>query len=111
VPPAIKTPTPKPSPQASPIIKSGGVVNGKAINLVKPQYPAAAKSIRAAGSVNVQVLIDEEGNVVSANAVSGHPLLRQASEQAARASRFSPTILSQQKVKVTGVIVYNFVVQ
>jgi TonB family protein len=111
MPPVIKTPTPKPTPAVKPIIKNEGIINGKAINLIKPQYPAAAKSIRAAGSVNVQVLIDEEGNVTSANAVSGHPLLRPVSEQAARASKFSPTFLSRQKVKVTGVIVYNFIVQ
>ncbi len=88
---------------------SGGVVNGKAISLVKPVYPAAAKAVRASGTVNVQVLIDEEGKVVSASATSGHPLLRAASEQAARASTFSPTSLSGQLVKVSGIIVYNFV--
>jgi TonB family protein len=88
---------------------SGGILNGKATNLVKPPYPAAAKAVRAEGAVNVQVTIDEEGNVISATAVSGHPLLRAAAVQAARASKFSPTRLSGQAVKVTGVIVYNFV--
>src|SRR5215213_6622582 len=88
---------------------SGGVLNGKAINLVKPAYPAAAKAVRAEGAVNVQVTIDEEGNVISASAVSGHPLLRAAAVTAARASKFSPTKLQGQAVKVTGVIVYNFV--
>lgn len=85
-----------------------GVVNGKATNLVKPPYPAAAKAIRAEGAVNVQVLIDENGNVVSATAVSGHPLLRAVSVNAARQSKFTPTLLSKQPVKVTGVIVYQF---
>lgn len=88
---------------------SGGVVNGKATNLVKPVYPAAAKAVRASGAVNVQVTIDEEGNVISASAVSGHPLLRAAAVVAARESKFSPTMLSGQVVKVTGVVVYNFV--
>ncbi len=88
---------------------SVGVVNGKAVSLPKPAYPSAAMAVRAEGAVNVQVLIDEEGNVVSAKAVSGHPLLRAASEQAARGAKFSPTLLSGQAVKVNGVIVYNFV--
>jgi TonB family protein len=88
---------------------SGGVVNGKAVNLVKPAYPAAARAVRAAGAVNVQVIIDEQGNVISAQAVSGHPLLRAAAVQAARTSTFSPTLLQGQPVKVTGIIVYNFV--
>jgi periplasmic protein TonB len=70
--------------------------------LVKPPYPPAAKAVRASGAVNVQVTIDENGNVISASAVSGHALLRGAAESAARASKFSPTMLSGQKVKVTG---------
>ncbi|MGI8494789.1 MAG: energy transducer TonB, partial [Pyrinomonadaceae bacterium] len=70
-----------------------------------------AKAVHASGAVNVQVTIDENGSVTSARAVSGHPLLRQVSEQAARASKFSSTFLGEQKVKVTGVIVYNFIAQ
>ncbi|MBK8810819.1 MAG: TonB family protein [Acidobacteria bacterium] len=103
---AVKTSTPTPKPV--PRIISGGVVNGKATNLVKPPYPAAARAVRASGAVNVQVTIDENGNVISASAVSGHPLLRAAAASAARSSKFSPTLLSGQPVKVTGVIVYNF---
>ncbi|MBA2620068.1 MAG: TonB family protein, partial [Acidobacteria bacterium] len=87
---------------------SAGVVNGKAVNLAKPEYPAAARAVNAEGAVNVRVVIDENGDVASATAVSGHPLLRQAAEQAARASKFNPTLLSGQAVKVTGVVVYNF---
>ncbi len=102
-------PTPKPTEKPVPKIISGGVVNGKATNLVKPPYPAAARAIRVSGAVNIQVTIDESGNVISASAVSGHPLLRAAAVQAARSSKFSPTLLSGQAVKVTGVIVYNFV--
>ena len=98
-------PTPKPVPKTV----SGGVVNSKATNLVKPSYPPAARAVKASGAVNVQVTISESGSVISASAVSGHPLLRGAAESAARSSKFSPTLLSGQPVKVTGVIVYNFV--
>lgn len=87
---------------------SGGVLNGKAINLVKPPYPPAARAVRAGGAVNVQVTINEQGNVISAEAVSGHPLLKTAAVQAAKASKFSQTFIKGQAVKVTGVIVYNF---
>ena len=95
--------------RAIPKTVSGGVLNGKATNLVKPEYPAAAKAVNASGAVNVQVTIDENGDVISAAATSGHPLLRDASVRASRASKFSPTTLSGVPVKVTGVIVYNFV--
>lgn len=106
-------PSPKPPPVETkrPVTVTGGVVNGKAVNLVKPQYSAAAKAIKAGGAVNVQVTIDEKGNVISASAVSGHQLLRPAAEAAARASKFTPTYLTGQAVKVTGVIVYNFAIQ
>lgn len=87
---------------------SGGVLNGKAIDLAKPAYPAAARAVRASGAVNVQVTVDENGDVVSAAAVSGHPLLRGSAETAARSAKFKPTLLSGKPVKVTGVIVYNF---
>lgn len=87
---------------------SGGVLNGKATNLVKPDYPPAARAVRASGAVNVQVLIDENGDVISASAVSGHPLLRASAVKAAKDSTFSPTLLSGKPVKVSGVIVYNF---
>jgi TonB family protein len=93
----------------APKIVNGGVINSKAKSLVKPVYPAAAQAVNAEGAVSVQVTIDEAGNIASANAVSGHPLLRQAAEDAALQSKFAPTFLSGQPVKVSGIIVYNFV--
>lgn len=97
------------TPTVSPKTISGGVLNGKATSLPKPIYPPEARAEKASGTVSVQVLIDESGTIVLANAVSGHPLLRAASEAAAREARFSPTFLSGQPTKVSGVITYNFV--
>lgn len=102
-------PPPKPTPPKAPI--SGGVLNGKAVRLVQPPYPAIARSAHAAGQVKVQIVIDENGNVISASAVSGHPLLTGAAVAAARQSKFTPTKLSGMPVKVSGVIIYNFVAQ
>jgi protein TonB len=102
-------PVPKPTPPRAPI--SGGVLNGKAISLPRPQYPPIARQAHASGTVVVQVTIDENGSVISAHAVSGHPLLQGVAVAAARGARFSPTKLSGQPVKVTGVITYNFVAQ
>ena len=100
--------TKPPPPPARSVIKSLGVVNGKATSLPVPVYPAPAISLNIQGSVDVQVTIDETGKVVSAKAVNGHPLLRGPAEKAAYSARFSPTKLSDVPVKVTGVIVYNF---
>jgi TonB family protein len=90
---------------------TGGVLNGKARSLPKPDYPPIARSARASGTVAVQVVINEEGDVISAYAVSGHPLLRAVSVKAAHGAKFSPTRLSGQAVKVAGIITYNFVAQ
>lgn len=98
----------RPQPVRNPPPPSLGVVNGRATSLPKPIYPAPAIAVRVQGKVDVQVSIDESGRVTSANAVSGHPLLRNAAEQAARNARFTPTYLSKVPVKVTGVIIYNF---
>ena len=102
-------PEPKPTPPRAPI--SGGVLNGKAISLPRPAYPPIARQAHASGTVVVQVTIDENGSVISAHAVSGHPLLQAVAVAAARGARFLPTKLSGQPVKVTGVITYNFVAQ
>ena len=101
-------PAPKPSPPKPTAPISGGVLNGKAISLPKPGYPPVAKAARQTGTVTVQVTIDENGSVISARAVGGPPLLQAAAVQAAYGARFSPTKLSGQPVKVTGVITYNF---
>ena len=58
--------------------------------------------------VTVQVVIDENGDVISARAVSGHPLLQPAAVQAARKAKFPPAKLSGQTVKVIGLIAYSF---
>ena len=109
----IVTPPPPQPPIEKPVprVISKGVITGLALSLPKPMYPPIARQARANGSVNVQVLIDETGKVISAKAVAGHPLLLAAAQQAAYGARFSPTKLGDQPVKVSGVITYNFVLQ
>ena len=85
-----------------------GVETGRALEIPKPNYPAIAVAAHASGEVQVQVLIDTDGTVIAANAVAGHPLLRAASVTAAKGARFSPTKRNGKPVKVTGIIVYNF---
>ena len=107
-----KTPIPIPKP---PLIKkrtqkpkSGGVLNGEATYLAQPPYPSAAIAVRASGRVVVEVIINEQGRVIFARAKSGHQRLRNVAVKAARKSKFSPTTLSKNPVKVKGLIVYNF---
>jgi len=128
-PPPLMTAAPAPAPSA-PVVKaegeapprpaaargpmkpiSGGILNGKALALPSPLYPEMAKRTRAMGIVEVEVVIDLSGKVISAKAVKGPMILQSAAEEAARRAKFSPTLLSGQPVRVSGVITYNFTLQ
>ena len=95
-----------PKPMLRPV--SGGVLNGTAVSLPSPVYPETAKRMRVMGIVSVQVIVDETGKVISAQATSGPAGLRDVAVQAALKARFSPTTLSGQPVKVSGLINYKF---
>jgi protein TonB len=87
---------------------TGGVLNGSALNLPAPVYPETARRMRTSGIVEVEVVIDENGRVISAKAVSGPAIFRDNAVQAALRAKFTPSKLSGQPVKVTGKIIYNF---
>jgi len=97
----------EPPPPGSP--PSRGVLNGKAIALPKPKYPRAAIAVKAGGAVQILVLIDGDGTILSAEPVSGHPLLRSSARTAACGAKFSQTLLEGEPVKVSGLITYNFI--
>jgi protein TonB len=114
--PAVKSEGDAPAPavpfRSGPIRPvSGGILNGKAVNLPTPIYPDAAKRARVHGLVEVEVVIDINGKVISAKAARGPAMLQQSAEMAARLARFTPTLLSGQPMKVVGVITYNFTLQ
>jgi protein TonB len=105
-------PPPAPAPAPPKVLNvSQGVLRGNAISLPQPNYPPLAKQIRLQGSVSVQILIDEMGKVISAEVLSGHPMFVPAAKTAAMQARFTPTKLSGNPVKVSGVIVYKFSMQ
>jgi TonB family protein len=103
---ATSDPPPAPRPLMKPV--SGGVLNGKAISLPAPIYPEFARRMHTGGLVEIEVVVDENGKVISARALAGPPALRDVAIQAAYQARFSPTKLSGQPVKITGRINYNF---
>ena len=62
----------------------------RVVAAVAPIYPPIAAAARAMSDVIVEVKIDPAGNVSSAEAVSGHPLLQQAAKMAANRWKFEP---------------------
>jgi protein TonB len=98
----------KPAAERKIVTVSKGPVAGSATYLPQPPYPPIALAAKQSGTVVVQILIDEKGNVISARALSGPSLLQDAAEKAARRAKFSPTTLGGVPVRVSGVINYNF---
>lgn len=92
----------------APMIISAGGISGKAIKKVQPEYPPVARAAGAQGEVTVEVVVGEDGNIESAKAISGHPLLQQSAVDAARQWTFSPTLLEGKPVKVRGRISFVF---
>jgi len=86
----------------------GNLSASNAERMVTPTYSAIARQSRVGGKVTVDVEIDLEGNVVFAKASSGHGMLRQAAEDAAKRSKFKPALFNNQPIKARGVITYNF---
>jgi TonB family protein len=103
---AVDSEPPPPRPLLKPV--SGGVLNGMALSLPAPTYPEQARRLRVSGLVEVEVIVDETGKVISAKALSGPSALRDVAVQAALRARFTPTKLSGLPVKISGRINYNF---
>ncbi|HYX28540.1 MAG TPA: TonB family protein [Pyrinomonadaceae bacterium] len=89
----------------------GGFLNGKAVSLPKAIYPDEARKTHEAGTVQVKVLVDEKGEVISAVAVFGPDVLRDAAVKAAMRAKFKPMIVDGAAVKVSGILTYDFVAQ
>lgn len=85
-----------------------GNLNGRALSLPAPEYPALAKQTRATGLVKVDIVVNETGKVESAKAASGTILLRQPSVDAALKAKFAPTLKAGAPVKVAGFLQYEF---
>lgn len=86
-----------------------GVLDNKAISKPEPRYLSLDKASNIATTVAVAVIIDmETGKVISAQALSGHPLFRQSAVDAAYKARFHPTRECWMKPNVCGVLTYHF---
>lgn len=74
----------------------------------KPVYPPAAKVVRAAGVVTVEVMIDESGMVAEVQKTSGPMMLQAAAKDAIRKWKFKPFVRDGQPVRATGFVNFSF---
>jgi len=87
------------------------VVKPKLLSQPAPVYTDTARKARITGDVILECTVDENGNVLTAHAISGHPLLQASAVAAARGAKFAPTKLSGKPVKVQGTLSYNFTLE
>jgi TonB family protein len=85
-----------------------GILNMKATLDSLPTYPQKAKDMHIDGRVEIQVLVNEDGDVIFANPLSGPEALWAESVKAAVGARFQPTKLAGEPVKVTGRLIFDF---
>jgi TonB family protein len=85
-----------------------GILNSQAIELPKPKYPAEAKKNHVTGQVQVKVLVDETGKVISAEAQFGPEPLLAAAVEAARGARFKPLVVNEVRLKFFGILTFDF---
>lgn len=95
------------------IVPSVPDINGRAVSLVKPAFPETAVAVDADGaSIILRVVVDENGNVVSADcSLTCHEMLRDAAELAAMTSKFAPLMIDGRPVRYQGQLHYTFVVE
>ena len=107
--PPTSTPTkPKTANEDEDNLSDAGILNDRALELPKPEYPAAAKKDRISGQVQVKVVLDETGKIISAEAVFGPEQLRAAAVEAAKRARFKPILVFGEPQKVFGILLYDF---
>lgn len=85
-----------------------GVLNMKILNDLLPVYPQKANDKNIQGRVEVQLLINEDGEVIFANPLSGPEELWAESVKAAVTAHFKPTSVSGEPVKITGRVIFDF---
>jgi protein TonB len=75
---------------------------------VEPEYPQLARMARVSGTVILQVTVSEEGDVTDVRVLRGHPLLNDASVNAVRQWKYSPTLLNGEPVPVSATVTVFF---
>jgi hypothetical protein len=89
-------------------IISAGWMNRRAINFQNPRYPSAIKKPRPAARVDVRIVTDVDGKVISADVFRGPIDFHNAALDAARKLKFPPIFLSGVPTKISGWVSFDF---
>jgi protein TonB len=95
--------------KGAPVRVGGRVRPPKPIVQVRPEYPTLAKQARIQGQVQIDAVLDEQGNVIEMKIVSGPPLLYQAALDALKKWKYEPTYLNDQPIAVQMIVTITFV--
>lgn len=104
---------PRPPQQiiTKPTIRIGIIDPSRLIMKVPPVYPEIAWRNRIEGVVRLEAIIDREGNVTQVSVLEGHPLLREASIEAVKQWKYTPTIQNGEPIPVCANIILTFRIQ
>lgn len=83
-------------------------LNFEVVSAEKPYYTRAAKASGAIGLVQVEVLVNTDGSVISAKPRTGSKELWPEAERAALASKFNRPTADGRPARATGFLVYRF---
>jgi len=83
-------------------------LNFEVVSAEKPYHTRDAKANGAKGLVQVEVLIDTNGNVIQAKGRTGNKLLHPEAERAALASKFNRPTFGGKPARAIGFLVYRF---
>jgi protein TonB len=108
---SLSAPPPKPV-TAKKILRVGGNVKPpRLITNPLPEYPPLARTAKIQGTVTIDAVIDEHGNVVEARVVSGPGLLIPAALKAITSWKYEPTYLDGEPIEVRMHVDVNFFLQ
>lgn len=91
---------PKDNRPKAPVRVGGRVREPKPVVRMEPAYPPLARQTHIQGSVIIDAILDERGNVVEMKVLSGPPLLIQSALDAVGRWKYEPTYLNDEPVPV-----------
>lgn len=83
-------------------------VEARLLRTVPAQFPQMARQLRVEGEVLLKIDIDTSGNVASAHALTGPPMLRQAAIDAVQRWKYQPATLGDKPVASSQAVKVDF---